>query len=112
MAVHEEMIPVKIDGVPLTAHAEKIAVRFLRDIALCTALIHKAGVRVRLQKKAPLFLHQLYPIVRCGRKRRIQCMLQKSGFHRVLQRKLVPAQDFLPTEEIHRSLKDVLRRAP
>ena len=49
-AVHE-MIPVKIDSVPLTAHAEKMAVRFLQDIALCTALIHKAGVRVRLQKK-------------------------------------------------------------
>ena len=111
VAVHEEMIPVKIDGVPLTAHAEKIAVRFLRDIALCTALIHKAGVRVRLQKKAPLFLHQLYLIVRCGRKRRLQCALQKSGFHRILQRKLVPTQDLLPTEEVHRSLKDVLRRA-
>ena len=41
----------------------------------------------------------------------LQRTLQQGRLHRILQRELIPALDLLPAEKVHRSLKDILRRA-
>ena len=104
-------MPVKIDGIPFAADAEQVAVRFLRDIAHGAAVVHKAGLSVGLQPHLPLFLHQTLGIIRRTCQGRCQCLLQKGEIHRILQRELVPALDFFPTEKIHNTLKVIFRRA-